>query len=159
MERCSISLSMGYPCHFSSSFPPFQTSTIHFPLIGECEFCHHLINVPVSTLSASSAPAGTSVHAHLPSHRGVSGGAASHAPSALRTCGLLSLWLLKAKLDRLWSHSEGERPSRGDWWHSGWCWEVWKDPDEWRGEENWLKGDGKRCEGVRRGVEGVGNEL
>lgn len=51
---------MGYPCHFSSALPLFQTSAVHFLLIGKCEFCHHLINVQVSTLYASSAPAGTS---------------------------------------------------------------------------------------------------
>lgn len=40
-------------------------------LIGECKFCHHLINVQVSAHAGSSAPVGTSVRAHPCSHRGV----------------------------------------------------------------------------------------
>lgn len=52
--------------------PPSVLNAVHsLSLIGECEFCHHLINVQDSARSGSSAPLGTSVHAHPCSHRGV----------------------------------------------------------------------------------------
>lgn len=95
----TITFPMGYPCQFSS-FPSVLNGLHSLSLIGECEFCHHLINVQVSAHSGSSAPVGTSVHAHPCSHRGVRR-RKLHTHSAICTCKVLSLWLLKAKLGRL----------------------------------------------------------
>lgn len=108
----------GDPCHFSSFPTPSVLNGLHsLSLIGECKFCHHLINVQVSARTGSSAPVGTSVHAHPCSYRGVRhrkththirSHAHTNTHSLTCTCKVLSLWLLKAKLGRLWSHSEGE---------------------------------------------------
>lgn len=51
--------------------PSFLNGHHSHSLIGDCEFCHNLINVQVSAHSGSSAPVGTSVRAHPCSHRGV----------------------------------------------------------------------------------------
>lgn len=58
-------------------------------LIGECKFCHRLINVQVFAHAASFAPVSTSVHAHPCSHRGVRHRKTlTHVP--ICTCKLLS---------------------------------------------------------------------
>lgn len=111
----NISLWRYLPFGISLSFlillpPPPRPSVLNghhsHSLIGECEFCHYLINVQVSARSGSSAPVGTSVHAHPCSQWRCQTQKRltrthTHTLSPICTCKLLSFWLLKAKLGRL----------------------------------------------------------